>query len=456
MAVSIFSQPLERNPAYNPSMFVIESDSEQPNFRFYIELLDSGGDPITSPLRLPKEPNADTARIDVSKFVRSFVSNQLLESTNIALTGGVFEYTFSLGEEYTYSWGYDDYEYYTSSDQYNGYTRLASTDAYIFIVGDQINVIQEDGGALKPMLTGLFTVVALDGANGIIINIPFADVGSGAAIGGVVSYSDGRKIIDDGLVEVTRTVYNGVFQLNDFKRQNSGITEFITDPRKFATNLKSGFRVMPDFVFYLNTLLFDITPTYLEVSNDTGLTCVTDIDKTSDAMQFKVTYDESEYDSETGTGTLVESETKKIFIEFGDAEGTLSEIIELDVFHNCTPDLIELLYCDRFGSYLPFYFRQVNDKQTEVAKESIVNPDFESEVIGATTQRSWNLRSDYLNDVELELYEILISSPDVRMKINGYWEKVIITTTNTTTARNRVKKRKEMSIRLAAKDEVNV
>ena len=50
----------------------------------------------------------------------------------------------------------------------------------------------------------------------------------------------------------------------------------------------------------------------------------------------------------------------------------------------------------------------------------------------------------------------MLSSPDVIMKIGNYYERVIITTDSTTTARNSVRKTKELTVRLASKDEVNI
>lgn len=444
MAITIVSQPPDKHPAYNPAEFVISTNSVAPAFRFYIEIQDMDDNLLTSPLRLPKEPNANTCRLDVSPFVRTYINNLLTEEDYEDLPNGILEYQIKIGEESIYSWQYDDYIFNSApGTPWNGYTNLISTNDHIFTVGSQINIIQADGGALKPMLTGLFTVVAVPNSKQVTLNITFGAVGSGAAVAGIVSYSDNRKIIVPDLAEETKETYNGAFESNYFVREVVG-NEFTTTPRKLATNLKSGFRVMPNFTMWINTFLWGITPTLFKQEDDNGNSWQTNFTKSSEAMQFKA----------DGSGVVDNSRSVSIFL--GNGGGILSEQITLDIWRGCPVDFIELLYCDRFGSYLPFYFRQVNEEKTEAIREQLTDRYGADLVIGAKQQRSWMLRSDVLNDVELELFNILLTSPDVRMKIDGYYERVMVTTNSAQRARNSVQKRKEIDVRLAQKDEINV
>lgn len=92
------------------------------------------------------------------------------------------------------TWVYGDYQS-MSGGQWNAYTVLTSTGfgnaLHPFQVGDYIRVAQVDGGALKPMLQGYFKIVGIRDNKSIIINIPFANVGSGASVGGTVFPVDG-------------------------------------------------------------------------------------------------------------------------------------------------------------------------------------------------------------------------------------------------------------------------
>lgn len=92
------------------------------------------------------------------------------------------------------TWVYGDYEF-MNGGQWNAYTVLTSNGfgnaLHPFQVGDYIRVAQVDGGALKPMLQNYFKIVGIRDNKSIIINIPFANVGSGAAVGGTVFPVDG-------------------------------------------------------------------------------------------------------------------------------------------------------------------------------------------------------------------------------------------------------------------------
>lgn len=92
------------------------------------------------------------------------------------------------------TWVYGDYEF-MNGGQWNAYTVLTSNGfgnaLHPFQVGDYIRVAQVDGGALKPMLQNYFKIVGIRDNKSIIINIPFANVGSGAAVGGTVYPVDG-------------------------------------------------------------------------------------------------------------------------------------------------------------------------------------------------------------------------------------------------------------------------
>lgn len=92
------------------------------------------------------------------------------------------------------TWTYGDYQF-MNGGTWNAYTVLTSdtfgNQLHPFQVGDYIRINQVDGGALKPMLQGDFKIVGIRDNKSIIINIPFANVGSGAAVGGVVTPLDG-------------------------------------------------------------------------------------------------------------------------------------------------------------------------------------------------------------------------------------------------------------------------
>ena len=98
------------------------------------------------------------------------------------------------------SWIYGDYQF-NSSGFYNSYVKLTSSGfgnaVHSFIVGDYIRVAQSDGGVAHPLLQANFKVVEVVNNKTIVIDIPFASIGSGAALGGTCYPLDGLLGVDD-------------------------------------------------------------------------------------------------------------------------------------------------------------------------------------------------------------------------------------------------------------------
>jgi len=93
------------------------------------------------------------------------------------------------------SWVYGDYQFSASVGPYNAYVKLTSTGfgnaIHSFKVNDYIKVAQSDGGSLKPLLQNNFKIVEIINNRTIVIDIPFSNIGSGAAVGGVCYPLDG-------------------------------------------------------------------------------------------------------------------------------------------------------------------------------------------------------------------------------------------------------------------------
>ena len=120
----------------------------------------------------------------------------------------------------TQSWTYGDYQW-RDGGAYNAYTTLTSQGfgnaIHRFQVGDYIQVRQNDGGALKPILQGNFQVVEIVNNRTITIDIPFSSVGSGAAVGGVATPLTGLVGLDESLTwQFENTKYRSYPYLGHF------------------------------------------------------------------------------------------------------------------------------------------------------------------------------------------------------------------------------------------------
>ncbi len=100
------------------------------------------------------------------------------------------------------TWVYGDYQW-RNGGAYNAYTQLTSQGfgnaIHSFNVGDYIQVRQNDNGVLKPMLQANFQVLEVVNNKTIVIDIPFDQVGSGAAVGGTVTPLKGLVGLDENL-----------------------------------------------------------------------------------------------------------------------------------------------------------------------------------------------------------------------------------------------------------------
>lgn len=449
MAITVTKEPFNYSPAYNEQVFEFETNSNEANFRFYIEMK-LEGDLMTAPIRLPKRPNSMKAILDVKEIVATYVKNEFLQnggSARMKLNTSFLEYEIEIGEEYSGGWQYDDYEFNSNiASVFNGYTKLVSTLDHSFVVGDQIEVVQSDGGVLKPAVSGLHTVVEIPNSKQIVLNIPW--VGSGIAIAGVASYADGRKTVVKNLASKTKTVFNGAYDVRDYQRNYDG-ADFATSPRRWSASVE-GFRVLPNFDFRLNIFNWGLSAFNLNVTTDDGFVGVITNNGTA-SDQFFISDDMDMYSS-NNRSKLILPTTKEITVK----AGTLSREFKFLVNHTCPVDRLDLLFVDRFGSWMPFYFDKVNELLTESVKETIVNENLERETIGANERIGYLLRSGYLNEAELELFNILITSPEVKMKVGEHWEKVYLTTTTTQTARNRMKKSKEVNLYFSKDNRVNI
>ena len=146
------------------------------------------------------------------------------------------------------SWIYGDYQFNTSTTQYNGYIKLTSNGfgnaIHSFSVGDYIRVAQTDGGAAHPLLQANFKVVEIVDNKTIVIDIPFSYIGSGAALGGTCYPLDGML----GIPENNTWCFEGSYfraypylgHVNDPQLPiydiNFGQTAGLYYPQKYVTN----------------------------------------------------------------------------------------------------------------------------------------------------------------------------------------------------------------------------
>ena len=203
-----------------------------------IELIFSAT-PIVA-IRVPNSTNY--TQLIIPKIVKAQQDqSQPFTDSNIRILTRKYSFTKT-------SWDYGDYQFNSSAGPYNAYIKLTSTGfgnaVHSFRVGDYIRVAQSDGGSLKPMLQANFKVVEIVNTRTIVIDIPFTDVGSGIAVGGVCYPLDGLLGVEPGSswsLEGTRfRAYPYLGHLNDpldpVYDINFGQTVGLYYPQRITTN----------------------------------------------------------------------------------------------------------------------------------------------------------------------------------------------------------------------------
>ena len=242
MAISLIGQPADQSPAYNNIYWYFDSTNKNKlGFRYVVDIYRRTG-PTTQilikRLRIPPAIGTGFCVAEISKTLQTFLTNQS-PATTLGVAGDSYlRYNVRVGEEFENPWRYSDYEFYGAPtgglDPWNAYTILTSTpvggggtnQTHNFVVGDTIVVEQVDGGALKPVLQGLHTVVKVLSNTSIVIDIPFSVVGSGAAVAGDVTYANGQKTIFPNLLSILdKGAFNAAYSHIDWRTYTDTVIE---------------------------------------------------------------------------------------------------------------------------------------------------------------------------------------------------------------------------------------
>lgn len=213
MSTTIIAQPQQLMPAYNPIKYIIDNTNKnEPGFRYIFTIYSATGSHIPANVvaqyKVLPEFGTGYGEQDISKLMQSLVTyNETGIYNQVAYDSSEswYQYDVDLGFEYI------DNIYYGASLQQSGAGDVEiHYNAHGFLLGDQVVIVQEDGGVANPTVEGLHTVLFAD-TNFFVINARWDTVGDDT-INGNVTYADRRKTItlDDVLV-TNKEVFNGAY-----------------------------------------------------------------------------------------------------------------------------------------------------------------------------------------------------------------------------------------------------
>ena len=474
-------------PAFNEVNYYFDSSNKNiDGFNYVIDLYLSGTATKVWESRIAPRAGDGYANVFLMGILSALVSLDIPIGTLASnALNSWYKFDLKIGEEMIVAWSYTSYYEYTGGGTFNGYTKLEKTPAgvaHTYQVGDQINVNQTDGGVIKPMLQGLFTVVAVPDAQTIVIDIPFAAVGTGTAVSGSVKYADNRKTITRDLMTKTATVFNGVIDTKLFVGTPSSTFKIISTSvtNELLTDLpSSGFRVKESQDIWVNVANFYATTAqfiYFENSNGDIFSTALGASTSFPIRQIKVAGSTMPaLTVVSGTAGLIKVNTD--FYSFWVVNGAgaqMSKKYKLEIDRRCNIEDAEVLFLDRKGSFPSYAFQLRRNDGGNIKRESItkslgelnaINEKWEyksyeggSSTTSVEVDKEFTLRTNWITNEMSELFEQLLTSPFTAIKEGGIYYGIQILETNFKTERvkNKPLIRKTITAKYVNQSPVNI
>ncbi len=171
-STTIIAQPQVLMPAYNPIKYIIDNTNKnEPGFRYIFTIYPAAGSHIPAnvvaqyrvlPVFSTGYGEQDISRLMQSLVTWNFTTGQVNESW--------YQYDIDLGYEFI-----DNIDY-TSALTIDGLNTNITYTAHGFQVGDQVLIVQADGGVANPALEGLHTVISVTDANNFTVNVLWSTI----------------------------------------------------------------------------------------------------------------------------------------------------------------------------------------------------------------------------------------------------------------------------------------
>ena len=424
MATTIIAQPQQLMPAYNPIKYIINNTNKnEPGFRYIFTIYPAAGSHIPANVvaqyRVLPVYSTGYGEQDISMLMQSLVTFKLSSGQ---VNESWYQYDVDLGYEYI-----DNIDYTASLQESGGGDVEIHFNAHGFIAGDQVVVVQADGGVANPTVEGLHTVLYAD-TNYFVINARW-DTVTNATINGNVTYADSRKtqVLDDEVIE-DQEVFNGAYSsgiyaigipfpassYDGLSGTQIGLSSLTNNSASSAT-LVSG-------LYNENFLLMcrvysgvDYNVTYFDMSGNI-LAGPTTINTADGLYNFNLSA------SQQGI-------TEDFYVEIeGDSAGVPFWTYFFKYDNRCAINEDVLIYLDRMGSWQTFTFQLKTYEKGQITREQYnqhIDGEVESSqwVFGPTETgfRTYNtnvtysldLNTNWMDQYNADRFQELLTSPQV-------------------------------------------
>jgi hypothetical protein len=328
-----------------------------------------------------------------------------------------YQYDIDLGFEYI-----DNIDYTNSLQESGGGDVEIHFNAHGFIAGDQVVVVQADGGVANPTVEGLHTVLYAD-TNYFVINARW-DTVTIDSINGNVTYADQRKtqVLDDALI-TNKEVFNGAYSLGIYAQGSFPSAEYLgtLDPSYALTSLTNPntsdtAASITDNIFYLMCKVYsgvEYILTYFDM-NGTPLGQDSPYNPANGLYNFPI---------DTATYSI----TEDFYVEIvGDNGSEFKYYFQYD--NRCAINEDVLYYLDRMGSWQHFAFQLKTYEKGQISREmynqhvdgQVVSNEwvYSSEAMGSRTyninvSNTLDLNTNWMDQYNANRFQELLTSPQV-------------------------------------------
>ena len=467
MSTTIIAQPQQLMPAYNPIKYIIDNTNKnEPGFRYIFTIYSATGSHIPANVvaqyKVLPAFSTGYGEQDISKLMQSLVTfdESGIGSASYNVSESWYQYDVDLGFEYI-----DNIDYIDSLQESGGGDVEIHFNAHGFLLGDQVVIVQADGGVANPTVEGLHTVLYAD-TNYFVINARWDTVGNDT-INGNVTYADKRKTItlDDELV-IDKEVFNGAFNLFINNTDNSPFNSVAYLGTSNTLLMTSNPYDQPYAAStFVNALFYYNLRVY---AGDTYTVEWYDMDSNPlDSQTFTPAADGIYAVFVGPTALVAEDYIVQIY-----SASFASELYYFTYDNRCTINDDQLIYLDRMGSWQSFAFQLKTYEKGQITREQynqhIDGQVVSTEWVGVLLQKgfrtyntnvtkTFELNTNYMDQIDANRFQELLTSPQVYYYSSDKFCACIIENNTFEVFRQRNKNliKQSVTIRLAQQDPIN-
>lgn len=487
-------------PVYNPIVYRFKSDlvgdPDVKGLRYYIKVKDGKtGDLMFSKTVMPAFSNGE-AIVKLDKELSDFMTYNLhlsrYNSGAFDVDKSYISYVIEVSEEYFYEWDFTAYTVWVDPNTNISWAALikdwtSGVETINFAQGDSVFVTFDNPNILNPEFKGAHTVkeVIITPSAGAIA-LDFQYDGNTYTQGGTVRFAVNKRIRTEVLYTSNpNCAFNGALGTAEFLNYDMREYEMnITSPNKGKIKVMSvlpeEYRVRPGnhlFVnFMKNKLDNNLLPdeVWFTTSQEYG-TNTLQIPYTQYQWVQQMNFGPSRTNWGSGPATIITPATKWYTFRFFFKGQPISRLYKIFLDYDCPSDkIMEMLWLDKFGSFLPYNFTLKNEETQEVERSNFTK-DLELIKGGGNTYeyqmtdggeitynafygKEFLLRTGLLNKEEAIFFQNVLHSPVTIVKVDGVYERCVIKTARMKILGNKQMgpRRYELVVALSNKNKINI